>query len=551
MELTAQILQQGLQERSKSDAGSSLLNWTTNYRRFLKPDVRFDLSNHRYLRDIYLCDAQVVTIYKAGQMGASEYAISYAIHGCDVLGATVLYVFPTDSHISDFSSARIGPALEASDYLAHIVGDVSRSGGRRQVDRVSLKRIRDSFLYLRGARVTPAGYAAQLKSIDADILILDEWDEMDRRAPEIALKRLGHSDLGQVRKISTPTYSGTGIHVEYLKSDQREWHVKCTCGHEQAMTVDNLVLEWDHLSRPIAWNKDDDGRAVLRCAKCDRELDRTGPGRWISTNPGAPEAGFHLTKFFSHVASMDEIIGNLQKADQTVRKETYNQDLGLPYTPVGGRLTDDILNKCLRDYAPGPVAGEQAFMGVDVGKLINVVIRGAVNKRGERPLRYLGEVNEFADVGRLMRQYNVSRCVVDGLPETRESRRFQSAFRKGVVWLAFYTGSEKSLSSVSYNEAELIVSLDRTRTMDETMSLFSLAENTLPRSAAGDRDYYSHLKAPVRVVETSGSTTVARYVETGPDHYAHAENYCYVASLPVNLAKTAPAVTVATAARGW
>ncbi|MEJ2119013.1 MAG: translation initiation factor IF-2 associated domain-containing protein, partial [Alphaproteobacteria bacterium] len=41
-------------------------------------------------------------------------------------------------------------------------------------------------------------------------------NEMDARAPAIAVKRLGHSLIKEIRWISTPTYPGIGIHADRL-----------------------------------------------------------------------------------------------------------------------------------------------------------------------------------------------------------------------------------------------------------------------------------------------------------------------------------------------
>src|SRR5690606_30970393 len=139
----------------------------------------FRLDNHPYLVDIYNCTAKEIVLKKASQMGASEWLVSYAIHGCDQRNANILYIFPTESHVSDFSTARLGPAIEASEYMSKIVVDGSGQGGMRGSDRITLKRIRDRFLYFRGSKVQSDGKAPQLKSIDADILIFDEVDELD------------------------------------------------------------------------------------------------------------------------------------------------------------------------------------------------------------------------------------------------------------------------------------------------------------------------------------------------------------------------------------
>ena len=72
---------------------------------------------------------------------------------------------------------------------------------------------------------------------------------------------------------------------------------------------------------------------------------------------------------------------------------------------------------------------------------------------------------------------------------------------------------------------------DRTRTLDEMFSRFYEGKNTLPANAKALPRYYDQLKAPVRVLRKNAKLQeVAAYIETGPDHYAHAENYCCIAS---------------------
>jgi hypothetical protein len=526
----------------------SLLQWTMAHRAMLKPGVPFDLVRHRYLVDVYGCTAGRMVIFKAGQMGASEYAVSYALHAADARSATVLYVFPTDTHVSDFSSARIGPAMEVSPYLESIVVDGSGEEGKRGANRVTLKRVRDRFLYLRGGKVNPDGTAAQLKSIDADIIILDEVDEMDARAPEIARKRLGHSSIGEERDISTPTYSGVGIHGHWLESDQRAWHVACPhCGLSQPLTLEQIVLEWDDLKRPVAWHGMDEGRAWIACRRCGKELDRLAPGRWVAKYPSRPVVGFHLTKLFSHLYDPLQVVTALQSVDDTKRKEAINQDLGLPYTAGSGQITDEVLDDCRRPYAHGPAPQEDhyTFMGVDVGDPeIYVVIRGDVRpgKDGapERPQRFAGIVNRFEELDHLIRRYNVTTCVVDAGPETRAARELRNR-HWGVVWLATYAGGEQELKmaeAVVWNREDGTARMARTRTLDATFARFIgtenvPAENTLPANIRSVEGYYDQMKAPVKVQEkNSRGNTIARYVEgTAADHMAHAENYCCAASL--------------------
>jgi hypothetical protein len=262
-------------------------------------------------------------------------------------------------------------------------------------------------------------------------------------------------------------------------------------------------------------------------------------------------AGFHLTKFFSHTADLYEIVTGLITTDEHNRKEIYNQDLGIPYTPRGGRLTDAALDACRREYAMGKVANERTYMGVDVGRVIHVVIRARNFESLTNPLRFAAEVDTFEDVGRLMKEYKVIRCVVDSAPETRMARKLQADFRRGAVWLAQYTAGTKDKDAVVHDPKNGIVKIDRTRLLDETFTAFMQEESTIPANARDIENYYDQLKAPVRVLEEQGRSgiTVARYVETSADHFAHAENYCTAAMR--NVGNGLAGIVSTAKARGW
>jgi hypothetical protein len=187
--------------------------------------------------------------------------------------------------------------------------------------------------------------------------------------------------------------------------------------------------------------------------------------------------------------------------------------------------------------------------------MLHVVVRGPLNSEGERPQRFAGEVATFDELGRLIRQYRPKRVVVDAMPETRMARALQADFPDGLVWLAYYTEGSKDEGAVRYDQKNGTVLVDRTRALDAMLEGFSevVQENTLPAAARGigDGDYYRHLTALVRVIEEGGriGADVARYVAETPDHYAHAENYCWVAS---QAAKTRTlGMAVGRGTKGW
>lgn len=543
-ETVLDYFQNGLLEDVIETDIPDLLTWSLTNRSMLIPDRPFDLDGHKYLKGIYECQAQTMVVFKAAQMGISEYLLSYAIHACDKRKATCLYIFPNDGLISDFSTARLMPAIEASDYLASIVHDHTGSTGKKGANRVTLKRIRDRFLYMRGGQVKPDGSASQLKSIDADVVILDEIDECDPRVRDIAAKRLGHSHIGEMRLVSTPTYPGVGIHSEWILSDQREWFIPCVhCGHRQTVTIDNVVTERDDTKRPKAWHQID-GKAYAACVHCQKQLDLLVAGEWIATYPERDVAGFHVKKFFGPVCDLDGMIEGLRSFNNTRQRETTNQDLGEIFVPDGGQLTDQTLDATKRDYGHGSKPGVRCYAGIDVGSVLHMVIReGPDAETGERRQLFAGEVS-WDTAERLLRQYKPTTVVIDGLPETHTVRKFQEEFSRNQIWLAYYgdgSAANQKDDYAKWNYKEGTVLIDRTRSLDEMYARVYDGVNTLPGNAKDIPRYYEQLKSPVRVLEKNArGIETARYVEgSSQDHYSHAENYCAIASLKVRTSATA------------
>jgi hypothetical protein len=526
-------------------SGMSLAEWVMRRRPYLSEGVRFDLESHRYLRDVYSDSHPELVIMKSGQGGASEYCISRAIWSCDVRKMNVLYLLPTIGDISDFSQMRIATALEVSPYLTEIVS----SEGRRAADRVQLKRIGANWLVMRGAQVKagkvagPRAGASRLKSIPADAVFYDEFDEMPASVEALAVKRLGHSQHKEQIWVSTPTYPGLGVDARFQQSDQRHWFLRCEhCGTRQPLTIERVVTEYDDLGRPTDWHGRREDRAYCACEHCGKELNRLAWGEWVAAAPGASIRGYTFNKLATAQNDPLLVVQALQTVDEAKRQEAYNQDLALPYKPAGSGLDATLLDACVRDYSMGPARLEVPVMGVDVGRVLNVVIRGTANDQGETPLRLAIEVAAFSDLARLIKQYRVQRCVIDALPETRAARDLQSLFPAGLVWLAYYDeGDSKAGEAARWNQGyeaggwRGTVTIDRTRMFDDLVARFMQRQNTLPANARAIPSYYAQLASPVRTIKTTegsaGGKTVARWVKTGPDHYAHAELYCATAGL--------------------
>jgi hypothetical protein len=295
-----------------------------------------------------------------------------------------------------------------------------------------------------------------------------------------------------------------------------------------------LVTESDELGRPRAWHTDGNGKPFVACRRCKQALDRTGEGTWVKTYDGRTVQGYHISRLFSAQRDLQDLIDGLQSTNDSERQQVYNQALGLPFRSLNSvSLNDELLDACRREYAHGPRKGG-AFCGIDVGRALHVVIRGS-----DWSQRWAGQVKDFDEVIPLLRQYGVLVTVVDANPETRAARQFQARYGAGSVWLAYYVqGREsKAMEPWAWDMDTLTVKADRTRVMDATLGQFRLAATekargaTLPANARDVLDYYAQMKAPERKTrDDRQGNRVAYYDESGPDHFAHAEAYTYMAA---------------------
>jgi hypothetical protein len=121
-----------------------------------------------------------------------------------------------------------------------------------------------------------------------------------------------------------------------------------------------------------------------------------------------------------------------------------------------------------------------------------------------------------------------------------EARRFARRFH-GFVWLCrFRRGvTAKEISVADDNDSAPIATVDRTNWFSAALGRFRKPRRILlPRDVS--HEYREHIKAPVRTYvkeggasvddkKSQGDNLVAKYISTGPDHYALARVYSEIA----------------------
>jgi hypothetical protein len=459
----------------------------------------FTYNRHEYLIEPYKDNHPFQVEEKAAQMGLTSKAMLRVAYGARYGGYRgILYLFPSKSDVTDFSKGRIAPLIDENpDTIGNWL---------KETDSANIKRIWNAFLYLRGMKSRVG-----LKSIPVDLIVFDELDEAPQNSVDMALERMAHSEFKEVIELSNPTLPDYGIDKAFQKTDQRYWLLKCDkCG-------EYTCLE-DTFPDCLITVKD---RVIRACYKCKGTLDPS-KGQWVAKRPSIiDKRGYHYSQLFSHFVDPKDILYQFRTTDNLT--DFFNLKIGVAYVEAENRLSvQEVLDLCGSDGIASDDRGP-CSMGVDQGKDLHVVI-GKRHSEKAGKLVHIAVYKDWEELDRLMKNFNVSRCVVDALPETRNARAFAKR-HKGKVFLNYYNKHQKG--SYAWNERELIVSCNRTESLDASHKEIMDQTIMLPKNCEVTQEFAKHLHNVAKKLEEDEETGSKRYVyvKLGVDHFRHAFNY--------------------------
>ena len=459
----------------------------------------FAYDRHEYLLEPYQDDHPHQTEMKAAQLGLTTRAMLRSLYKCRYASFRgVLYLFPSRTDALDFSKSRISNLIdENKDTIGKWLRDTDSAG---------LKKVWNSFLYIRGMH-SKVG----LKSIPVDFVIFDELDEAPQNSVDMAMERMGHSEHRLVLQLSNPTLPDYGIDKAFQETDQRYWLLKCEkCGEYTCLEdtfPDCLVTA--------------NGHVIRACHKCESELNPS-IGQWVAKHPSVTDKrGYHYSQLFSHFINPGDILHQFRTTNNLT--DFYNLKIGNAYVEAQNRLSvQEVLGLCGTEGIVSQDKGP-CFMGVDQGKNLHVVI-GKRHPQKAGKIIHLEVYRDWEELDRLMTSFRVIRCVVDALPETRNARAFAERHR-GKVFLNYYNQHQKG--SYKWNEQELIVQCNRTESLDASHREIMEQTLILPKNCGIVQEFAEHLHNVAKKLEENEETGSKRYtyVKLGTDHFRHAFNY--------------------------
>jgi hypothetical protein len=490
--------------RSASDP---LAEWAVARIRLEGRPFRFE--GHEYLRAIYDDTSPHVILAKSAQIGGTTWAILRSIHAC-LTGLNVIYFFPTRTDVIEFSKSRVAPLLAENPFLSRLMTDTDTAG---------LKRIGDAHLYLRGMQSTVG-----MKSVPADMLVFDELDETPPAAKAMARERLAHSDYKRVIELSNPSLPDYGIDEQYRKSDERHWTLKCPgCGRWTALDKEfpRKLGQDVRIIRPRS-----DGSFYRACPKCSGELD-LARGEWVADLPDRPIHGYRISQLFSPKVDPGEILTEYRTTRFPDR--FYNLKIGIPWADLERRLDImSVLSLCSDAVLMESSVGGYCTMGVDTGRDLHVVILRDEGWHQKRHLIHLAVCRDFLDLDVFMNRFNISRCVVDGLPETHATREFAKRY-PGRVFMNFF--NEYQRGSAKWDRQAMTVQVNRTEVLDASRTAVREQRVVLPRRLPIVEEFARHMASDAKILDEDEETGIKkyRYIRTGANHFSMAFTYAWLA----------------------
>lgn len=486
----------------------------------------FTFKDHEFQAEPMSGRFRRVCYLKAAQcFGATEMEVLKDLWGM-IMGwypRGVLHAFPSNDEVSEFGKSRFKPLILANrTSIGQYVKDT---------DTATLKRVRDAFLYLRGARLsqkvgdTDEDTSSKTAGFSIDRVVFDEVDYMDPMVIEKLKGRMGASEVKEEVYLGNPSQEDYGIDKIFKQSDQRHWFRKCGCGH---WTCAEESFETCIRVR-------DNGTGYVSCTKCGKELPAwsgEGSAEWVPKFPDKTEymRGYRASQLMNPWNDPAEILADFENPPHGNLADVYRLRLGMAYSNKEDKLRkEDVLACCGSDILPRSHKGPCA-MGVDVGKIKHVVIGIKTGKDRYEILRAV-KVETFREIADLARKFKVKSDVIDIRPYEDEAREYQKA-SSHKTFLCEY--SDTMMPESVFNDNTGVVRVHRTGIFDATHRLISEGKLRLPRQCPEMEEFARQCCncAKFEEKDKKKGTVIYRYRKTGDEqeHFRNALNYFYLAA---------------------
>jgi hypothetical protein len=499
----------------------------------------WSFEGHEFQRGILADPSTDLVIRKCAQVGLSEISVRMILGITSIYqGITAIFTLPTSSEAGLFAKGRFDPVISASPYLSENI--------ERDTDNVSVKKIGQSFIYIRGTYTTRAAI-----SIPASCLTSDEIDFSSQEALSAYTSRLGHTAEHQVirRRFSTPTVTGFGVSQLFEESRQSWYGVRCDhCGKWETprFLEDVVVPGYDRDLLDLEREDLLDSRyqfknAYVRCPGCHSPLSTANladPSKrmWIAAYPERDMAGYQVQPIdLIGIVPVYRTLKNIQNYAR--RADFFNFAVGAPYEDADTSFVKSAVLEAhqLQWVQPRANAAVNTVIGLDVGKTSHLVVARPA-EGGKLHVLHVERIKSLTNetlperVAQLYEWYGAKCLVIDAMPEFSLALGVMDRLPRAKAFACYFTGAKPALSFISdLNEEERVVKVDRNAVISDTARLVNGGKILFPRCPEQSH-VIEHLCAIKRVKRPNAKgVEVETWINTGPDHYGFALFYARTA----------------------
>ena len=455
-----------------------------------------DIKSHLFQFAILSDNSQNLTVMKAAQVGLSTIEILKTIYDAKRYQMDIIYTLPTDGDVNVFVGGKVNRIIAQNPILLEYTKDK---------DSIEQKQVGNSMIYFRGTWTKKAAIM-----VTADRVTHDEKDSSKQDVINEYQARTQHSKYKQKHTFSHPSAEGTGVHVEWLLSDQKHWFIKCShCEKKQ-------YLSW-HLNDKSKMSIDLD-KQIYVCKSCGEEIydeDRRN-GEWVAKYKNREYSGYWVSLLMCPWVSAKEILKKFNDPN-TSEEFFFNKVLGLPYRGKGNKLSQQGLMQNVSIVMSTPTSEERAILGIDTGLKLDYVF--GAPKKG---LSYAGEAKDYDELDKIMEKWPKCIAVVDGGGDLIGSRKFKEKWQ-GRVFLGFFTGDKKGTDESMWNMEERTVSIDRNKYIQIVVDEFMDKRIPLQGTESDWYDYWldwNNLTRTKIVDPITGEFKGNKWIRSGRDHKA-------------------------------
>jgi len=283
-----------------------------------------------YLAALYACRARRLVLRASRQVEKTTFLINTILYTAVMRPRVhILFICPRLEQARVFCGSRLLPTLQDSPLLRRILLGQTR----RKPPIMNLRFANGSELYVRAAFHS----ADAARGLDADVLLVDEFQDIAGGDLPVLEETLSHSELRKVVLTGTPKNVDNHLEGVFAQSTASEFLIPCK-GCARNVILDETCLE---IEGPT-------------CPQCQTPCDMA-QGRWVARNPSSSwGAGYWLNYLMVPWRCYPEFLEKQRTYDPA---RFRNECLGLPSILGDHIVTRRELEACC---SPRPMARSPA-----------------------------------------------------------------------------------------------------------------------------------------------------------------------------------------------